>query len=223
MMNVTVYGDSILKGVVLENGKYVVSRDWQERLAARCGISVTNRSRFGCTVEKAMARIRRDCETPCAAPEYALLELGGNDCDFDWAAIAAAPEEAHDCKTPPERFVALYRAAVTLLRESGRTPVLSTLPPIHAESYLRFLCRDGLSRESILRWLGDVERIYRWQEYYSQLVERLAREEDAPLLDLRLPFLRDARGPRTLLCADGLHPSRLGQELLYEAICAAVP
>ena len=31
-MNVTVYGDSILKGVLLEGGKYVVNRDWEQRL-----------------------------------------------------------------------------------------------------------------------------------------------------------------------------------------------
>ena len=222
-MNVTVYGDSILKGVVLEEGKYVVAREWEQRLAERFGLRIQNRSRFGSTIQKAMSRIEKDSQTPCAEPEYALLEFGGNDCDYDWAAIAAAPEEAHDCKTPPEQFLDCYRRAVALLRGSGRTPVLATLPPINAERYLRFLCRDGLSRENIVRWLGDVEHIYRWQELYSQLVEQLAREEKTPLVDLRLPFLRDTRAPETLLCADGIHPSRSGQDLIYRAFCAAMP
>ena len=220
-MNVTVYGDSILKGVVFENGRYTVAHEWERKLTERFDLRVTNRSRFGSTLPKAMARIEKDSEVK-TENEYALLEFGGNDCDYDWAAIAAAPEEAHACKTPPERFMDCYRRAIRLLRRSGRTPVLSTLPPINAELYLSFLCRDGLSRENIIRWLGDVPRIYRWQENYSQMVEEVAREEGTPIIDLRRPFLQDSRAPSALLCADGIHPSRVGQGLIYRAFCAAM-
>ncbi len=220
-MNVTIYGDSILKGVLLENGKYVVDHGWQTRLAERFGLHLTNRSRFGSTIRKAMDRIEKDSATPATEPEMALLEFGGNDCDFDWAAVAAEPDGEHVCKNPPASFLDCYRRAIRLLRTSGRTPVLMTLPPINSELYLSFLCRDGLSRENIVHWLGDVERIYRWQENYSQMVEQLAREEHTPLIDLRRPFLQDARSPAALLCADGIHPSRLGQELMYDALCAA--
>ena len=220
-MKVTVYGDSILKGVLLEGGKYTVSHEWEEKLAERFGLQVTNRCRFGSTLPKAMARIEKDSESD-GGGEYALLEFGGNDCDYDWAAIADAPEGEHVCKTPPQRFLDCYRRAIRLLRGSGRKPVLSTLPPINAELYLSFLCRDGLSRENIVRWLGDVQRIYRWQENYSQMAEQLAREEGTPLIDLRRPFLQDSRSPAALLCADGIHPSRAGQELIYDAFCAAL-
>ena len=220
-MNVIVYGDSILKGVLFEDDKYVVDHSWEEKLAERFDLHVTNRSRFGSTLPKAMARIEKDSETG-AEGEYALLEFGGNDCDYDWAAISAAPDEDHDCKTPPALFLDCYRRAIRLLRGSGRTPVLSTLPPISAELYLGFLCRGGLSRENIVRWLGDVQRIYRWQENYSQMVERLSREENTPLIDLRRPFLQDTRPSAALLCADGIHPSRIGQGLIYEAFCAAL-
>lgn len=221
-MNVTVYGDSILKGVLYENGKYVLERGWEQKLAERFGLHVTNRSRFGCTLPKAMARIEKDSEIEAEGEEYALLEFGGNDCDYDWAAISDAPEQEHGCKTPPAQFLDCYRRAIDLLRGSGRKPVLTTLPPINAELYLGFLCRGGLSRENITRWLGDVQRIYRWQENYSQMIEQVAREEDVPLIDLRRPFLQDLRSPAELLCADGIHPSRQGQELLYRSFCAAL-
>ena len=221
-MKMTIYGDSILKGVLYENGRYVLERGWEERLAARLGLSLTNRARFGSTLPKALARIEKDAETEAEDGEYALLEFGGNDCDFDWKAISDAPDAEHLCHTPPRQFLECCRRAIRLLRESGRAPLLTTLPPIHAERYLSFLCRDGLSRENIVRFLGDVQHIYRWQESYSDLVEQVAREENVPLLDLRKPFLQDRRPIETLLCADGIHPSREGQELMYNTFCAAL-
>ena len=217
-MNVTVYGDSILRGVRFQDGRYVIDRSWEERLAETFGLQITNRSRFGNTLPKAMPRIERDSETRCDGEEYALLELGGNDCDFDWAEVADAPEAEHECKTPPQAFLAAYRRAIRLLRDSGRRVILATLPPINSELYLRFLCRNGLNRENIVRWLGDVEHIYRWQESYSGMVERLAREERVPLIDLRSAFLRDFRRPEALLCADGIHPSTQGQDLIFRTL-----
>ncbi len=223
-MAITVYGDSILKGILLENGRYVINRRWEERYVREYGVSVTNRSRFGCTIEKAMAVIRRDCLRPCEPGDVAVLEFGGNDCDYNWEKVAAAPEREHSCNTPPAQFASRYRETVRLVRESGREPIVLTLPPIHSERYLRFICRNGISRESILSWLGDVESIFHWQETYSHLAEQVAREEGVRLIDLRRPFLRrkDWEG---LLCADGIHPSQEGQRLIYETLCrySAVP
>ena len=218
MMNVTVYGDSILRGVRFQEGRYVIDHSWEESLAKTFGLTITNRSRFGNTIRKAMPRIEKDSESRCAGEEYALLELGGNDCDYDWAAVADAPEAEHICKTPPQVFMEFYRRAIRLLRESGRKVVLTTLPPVNSELYLRFLCRDGLNRENIVRWLGDVEHIYRWQEAYSGMVEQLAREEHVSLIDLRSAFLRDGRQPEALLCADGIHPSMQGQGLIFDTL-----
>ena len=107
-MNVTVYGDSILKGVLLENGKYRTERCWERSLAALYGLVIKNSSRFGSTLEKALSLIRRDAEKKYPGGEVAVLEFGGNDCDYDWAAISAEPDGIYDCKTPPERFRRLY-------------------------------------------------------------------------------------------------------------------
>ena len=214
-MNVTIYGDSILKGVRLENGRYVLDRSWERRLAEAFPFSICNRSHFGCTIEKALPKLRRDSAQPGTADEHVLLEFGGNDCDYDWAAIAEDPTAQHHCKTPPEQFTADYREAIRLVRESGRTPVALTLPPIHSERYLSFLCRDGLSRSKIMQWLRDVEAIAGWQETYSDLVRQLAREEQADLIDLRRAFPRDRAQLESLLCLDGIHPSYAGQELIY--------
>ena len=221
-MKAVIYGDSILKGVLLENGKYVVSHEMEDSISRSCGLTILNRSRFGCTIQKAMDRIRRDSIRRAEGKEYAVLEYGGNDCDYDWADVAARPEEDHLCRTPPPDFEARYREAVRLIRSGGRIPVAVTLPPIHSERYLRYICRDGLSRSRILRWLGDVEAISRWQASYSDMIRRMAAEEHIYLIDLRSAFLRSGRRTEDLLCEDGIHPSRLGQALIADTVRACL-
>ncbi len=221
-MNVTVYGDSILKGVLLERGKYVVNRDWERLLGEKFHLTIRNCARFGCTIRKMLPLIRRDSGAAAPEGEVAVLELGGNDCDYDWAAISRAPEEYHECRTPPGEFLSRYREAVDLIRESGRIPVLMTLPPVHAERYLRYICRDGLSRQNILSWLGSAETISRWQSFYSRMVEQIAREKNVKLIDLRRAFPQDERSLEPLLCEDGIHPSRMGQKLIFDTLCAGL-
>ena len=221
-MKVTVYGDSILKGVLLEGGKYVINRDWEQRLGEMFHLTIRNCARFGCTIRKILPLIRRDSGSAAREEEIAVLEMGGNDCDFDWAAISRQPEEHFDCKTPPKEFLEKYREAVALIRQSGRTPVLMNLTPVHSERYLRYICRDGLSRQNILLWLGNVEIISRWQSRYSQMVEQVAREMNVKLIDLRRAFPRDPRALEPYLCEDGIHPSRLGQKLIFDTLCAGM-
>ena len=220
-MKITVYGDSILKGVVLENGKYHMERGWEKRLAEEHGIEIRNKAHFGNTIGRAMPQIEKDCATD-GNGEIALLEFGGNDCDFDWAAIADDPQRQYESRTPPARFEALYREAVRRVKESGREPVVLTLPPIHERRYLDFICRDGLSKANILRWLGDVDAIYRWQRSYSDLVGAIAADMGVRSIDLRRVFLRDGHSPEELLCSDGIHPSRLGQGLIFDTLSAAI-
>ena len=106
-MNVTIYGDSILKGILLEDGRYTINREWEKRFTESHDITLKNRSRFGCTIRKALGLIRKDSEKAYGSSEYALLEFGGNDCDYDWASIADDPAGEYDCNTPPESFVTL--------------------------------------------------------------------------------------------------------------------
>ena len=220
-MNITVYGDSILKGVLMENRRYVVNHEWERQFAEQFGCTVTNRSRFGCTIRKALAVIRRDCAAESEPPALTVLEFGGNDCDFDWAAVSADPQGEYLAKTPAEEFVHDYREAIDLVKDSGSVPVVLTLPPIHSERFLRFICRNGLDRCSIVRWLGDVERISRWQADYSELARDTAREAGVRCVDLRAAFPREQAALERLLCEDGIHPSRLGQRLIFHALAAS--
>ncbi len=213
--SLTIYGDSIMKGVVLESGRYKLGAKI-ESFASRIFPRVFNRSRFGSTIEKGVEQLERDLEKENIPLGVVLLEFGGNDCDFDWQAISENPELDRPPKTSLSRFKALYHRAIELVRKAGSTPVLANLPPISAEKYLAWICRDGLSRENILHWLGDENAIYRYQEMYCRTIEEIAEEENAALVDLRGAFLTD-RKLDGYLCEDGIHPNTNGQKVIMRA------
>lgn len=215
---VMIFGDSILKGVVLDRDqKYRVGSGLGlEQLGAAHGLTIENHSRFGCTSGKGLAALDRLLARG-ERPEAVVLGYGGNDADFDWAEVAAAPEAEHLPHTPLAQFVALYQDAIARLRALGIRPVLITLPPVCAGRYFHWITRSGLSAQAILRWLGDVEAIYRYQERYSRALEGLARDSGCLCVDLRGALLQN-RCLEPYYCEDGIHPNEAGQQVLHQAV-----
>ena len=209
-----IYGDSLLKATVPdEEMRYhfhlpeVMAHYPTDRL------EVVNRAKMGATVTKGLSLVEHDAARGIDA-RWALVAYGGNDSDFDWPAIAAAPEEEHLPHTVLPEFV--LRCVVKILCDAGVQPVLMTLPPIDSVRYFNFISRrsDG---QRILDWLGDVGRIYRHQEMYSDAVAALAMGEGLPLIDVRRQFLPLRDLPR-LIAADGIHLTMPGYRQLFDTL-----
>jgi len=219
MLDVVIYGDSIMKGAVPDGQRYrSVMAQILPRLAEKYGLSVTNRARFGCTIDKGQAMLQKDLQADTLPYRVALVEYGGNDCDYDWAAIARDPQGTHLPKTGMQEFLRTLENMVDQLLQKHIQPLLMTLPPISAERYLSCICqRGGLERGSILRWLGGEEQmIYRYQEMYSAAILKLALRRRLPLVDVRSYFL-DKHNYASLISPDGIHPSEAGYSLILSA------
>lgn len=217
---VVVWGDSLAKGVVWndERKRLGYSKVTAAEIAGeKLGIRVLNRAKFGYTAPQGLEMMERDFEEGITC-DTAFLEFGGNDCNFKWAEISEQPNEAHEPATSPESFLASLRSMVRWLYARGIQPVLMTLPPIDAERYFRFLVGDKLNAKNILRWLGDVQQIYRFQEMYSLLIEKVAREYQVQLLDLRQRCLAKHGFLKDMICEDGLHLTEEGQRFVGEQI-----
>ncbi len=221
---VVIWGDSLAKGVVWNEARkrHAYSKTTAVDIAsARLNLSIINHAKFGCTAPEGLAIMEREIEGGISC-DTALIEFGGNDCNFDWKAISERPDDVHLPVTSPEEYMESMRKMVRSLMRQGIRPVLMTLPPIDAEKYFTFLVGDTLNRENILRWLGDVQQIYRYQEMYSLLVEKIAREFSIRLLDLRSRCLMERSFLRDMLCEDGLHLNEEGQKFVGEQIAELV-
>jgi acyl-CoA thioesterase I len=213
-----VWGDSLARGVIYneEKGRYAISRErCTTRLQQALGCKVENHSVMGATVLDGLQWFDQFRAIPGA---LCAVEFGGNDCDLDWKYISEHPGESIRAKVELDVYSAGLEKFVQEIRSRDMKPLLVTPLPLHAERYYRWVSR-GLDAEVILRALGDVNHIYRWQERYTIAMRNVARSTHCRLLDLRDVFLAQANY-EDLMCVDGIHPNDAGHKLLAEAALA---
>lgn len=216
--DICIYGDSLMKGTVpAASSRYRFTiGEYLDKIMDVFSLKVLNRAKFGAPVTKGAALLQQDLDRSITG-RYTLLEYGGNDCNFDWAAVSAAPDSEHQPQTPLSVFLNTLEGMADALLQAGSQPVLMTLPPIDAEKYLNSICTNvNCIRENILHWLGDTSMIYRYHEMYSGAISNLAARRGLPLVDVRSLFL-DKHNYRELISADGIHPSEKGYSIIYSA------
>ena len=224
LKNVCAFGDSVMKGIVVdrENSpkdglKYKISN---LGFAARCrrqlDIEVENFARFGGVVSQGIKLLGRYIEKIRKA-DFVLFEYGGNDCDYNWAAIAEYPNEDHLPNTPLPQFVSSYSALIDEVKSLGSKPVLLSLPVLDPHRFFSHVTR-GLNSDNVLRWLGgSVLTIDRWHERYNMEVFRLGAEKRVPVIDITSAFL-EKKNFSDFICEDGIHPNEEGHALIENAI-----
>ncbi len=210
-----IWGDSLGRGVMYsaERGRYLISAERCDRTLTDIGLHVVNHSVMGRTAPQGLEAYRQ--AAPCPG-SVCVVEYGGNDCDLDWPAVAAGTPICAAVELPAFEDALCEHIQLAMLR--GERPLLVTPPPLHAERYFRWVCR-GLDEQAVLKALGDVQHIYRWQERYANAVRRAAQRTGCALFDLRDAFLAAAPGA-DLYSPDGIHPNDEGYRLISQAVAA---
>lgn len=219
MTEICVLGDSLSRGVVFsdEKKRYVFSDNCFTKLLEREGfVNIKNLAKYGCTIGAAAGILEKHVKDAASA-DYCVIELGGNDSDFDWKQVSDFPESEHQPFTPLEKFTAAYTSVIRRIRELGGKPLAMNLMPIDSGRYFRWFSK-GKSVGNLLKWLGGSDRyIYRWHEMYSLTVCKIAKKFEVPLIDIRSAFLRQ-RDFSSLLCSDGIHPNEEGHRLIADVL-----
>lgn len=217
-MSVCVFGDSVAKGVVYDEvkKKYKFLKDSFVNLFSKEEkIEVKNYAKFGCTVIKGEEILNKNIDK-LKEYEYVILEFGGNDCNFNWEEISKNPNRNHSPQVPVDIFKEKYREIIKIVKEQGCKPILLSLPPLSADRFFNWVSQ-GLSKENIMKFLGNKEYIYRWHEMYNSNIFDLAQEEKVEILDIRKVFL-PYRNYEDFLCIDGMHPNEKGHKLINNAL-----
>ena len=149
-----------------------------------------------------------------------VLEFGGNDCNFDWKAIASNPMGVHKPEVSLSQFHDLYVKVIEKVRSVGATPVMLSLPALLPQRFFDFVSK-GLDKDNILRWLGgDVNYNSNWHEQYNLEVFKLGAELQVQVIDISTVFL-ELRSLGDYYCSDGMHPNEAGHALIAEVVLAS--
>jgi lysophospholipase L1-like esterase len=213
---VGVFGDSILKGIQVdtENKRYCINNHIDiEQISTKHQVVINNYSLFGCTIRKGCLMLQKRIENG-KFYDIVVIEYGGNDCDFNWKEIAGNPEAEHAPNTPLDVFFHTCCQIIGILKKNCIVPILTNLPPLEPQRFFDWFCK-GLNKDNVLKWLGSINTIYRVQETYSRMIEKIAAATKTNLVDLRSAFLEHRRID-TLLCEDGTHPNSDGQKIITE-------
>jgi acyl-CoA thioesterase-1 len=215
---VQVFGDSILKGVMLDNKsmRYFISKEnGVDDLERALPVNIKNNSKFGGTVEYGYKQLQNFLDKGLHC-DIALIEYGGNDCDYNWDEVSDDPDRAHFPHTPIKLFEETLRKMVEKVKKAGILPLMMSLPPVDAQRYFAWITRKGQSKANILKFLGDIEHIYRFHELYSNIITRVAYDTNSLFVDVRRYFLL-SRNFKDLICDDGIHPNAEGHKLINQA------
>ena len=224
MKKIVALGDSVIKGVILNcdgaRSRYsLADKSIVERCAERLGVEGVNLGKMGCTIEAGERILDRFADKLDGA-KYVLLECGGNDSDYDWNAIAHAPEDRHLPKTPIEVFERVYERVINKVKDLGAVPLVLSLPPMDAEQYFGFFSMGWNQelKDNVLHWLGGTTNtIMTGHELYNLATMRVAQRTGVQWIDVTSELLRE-RNYRAYLCDDGVHPNEMGQRKMAEAV-----
>lgn len=210
-IKIVVAGDSISKGVIYDEtkSKYtILEENYVELVRDKLNGIIHNTSRFGSTIIKGIHKLKNNIFNE--KPDIVLIEYGGNDCDFNWAEIAKHPEKNHQPRTDFETFESTLLETIDLVKKNKSTPILMNLPPLNADNYFDWVSKNNPdTKNSILKWLGSVTKIYWWQERYNSVILKIADQTKTPCIDVRSAFLQYPDYTK-LLCIDGIHPNKEG-------------
>jgi lysophospholipase L1-like esterase len=219
---ITVFGDSIGKGINTDGGKPVVMENSAVELFEHSfKVSVDNRSAFGQSLKRTSERGLIDrylSGLDTTARNIAVIELGGNDADFNWRKVAENPSVYHGPQTEIREFSALYRSTIEKLLKSGVKVVACTIAPIDSKRFFDTVIGRVADKSKVLEFFnGDFNTIHRHQEMFNNEILKNAYWYGLPVIDLREKFL-ESNEFENLMCLDGIHPNQNGQREIFNAV-----
>lgn len=220
---ITLFGDSIPKGVGFENGRFIkLDKTAVELVEGHYGIKIKNISSIGQTVKKINQRRILDKyieENPGVGT--VVLSIGGNDSDYDWQKIAENPKAYHSPVSEPEEFEKTYSLLVDKLLLAKKNVAITALTPINAKNYFDRISTFA-DKDRLLEWFnGDITAIYRHQELYNNIVSDIARKKGVDFIDDRSAFLYSLDFA-SCLCSDGIHLNAKGHEFAAKEIISSI-
>ncbi|WP_433750937.1 SGNH/GDSL hydrolase family protein [Falsibacillus pallidus] len=222
-MKMICLGDSITRGVSFTGGRLRIMKENYPSLlqqnfvqTGKEQIEIINKGVFNDNSDSLIKRVDKD--VILEQPDFALLNIGGNDCDFNWGKVAEEPDSPHEPTVPIERYLKNVSQLIDTLKTADITPIVLTLPPLDPVRYYKNIAsRFGTS---ISHWINTVGGIEHWHGSYNRSLNMLLDQMDSiKRIDVR-SYIKKAGDLASLISDDGIHLTKKGYKVMSDAIFA---
>ncbi|WP_077619308.1 SGNH/GDSL hydrolase family protein [Bacillus sinesaloumensis] len=215
-MKVVCFGDSLTRGVSFVKGRMRILKEnypaFLQQIAPE-QVTVLNKGVFNDNSDLLLSRVEKD--VIAEQPDFVIINIGGNDCNFKWNEVAEKPEDEHQPIVPIERYMENLKQLIHRIKEANITPVLMTLPPLDPVRYYRLLAQNYGS--SISHWISLQGGIEHWHGLYNRSLNLLAEQLHVPKIDVRAAMMQ--LGDVTdFISDDGIHLTGKGYKTMSSEI-----
>lgn len=222
MIRMICFGDSITRGVTYIRGRMrIVKENYPALLQHDFGddhAEVINKGVFNDNSDLLVQRLDEDVIRE--KPDIALLEIGGNDCNFHWDEVAAGKDAGdHVPIVPLDRYLNNVREMVVRMQEVGIVPIVMNLLPLDPVRYYGHIF--SLHGSGPAHWICRCGGIEHWHGMYNRALGQLLQTLTVRTIDIRTEFKR-AADLATLISDDGIHPTAAGYRVMASTIAKNV-
>ncbi|WP_112181063.1 MULTISPECIES: SGNH/GDSL hydrolase family protein [Paraliobacillus] len=219
-MKIICFGDSLTRGVSVAKGRLRILKEnypafLQQLFYENEGetVNVINKGVFNANSDSLLSRLNKDVIDQ--HPDYAIIEIGGNDCNFNWQEVVKSPRFEHAPIVPIDRYLENIRTIVTKVQESGITPIISTLPPLDPVRYYKNVS-DKYS-DVVGHLISSMGGIEHWHGIYNRNLNKLADELGVLKIDVR-SAIKKAGDLAELISDDGIHLTAKGYKVFSQDV-----
>ncbi|WP_226667942.1 SGNH/GDSL hydrolase family protein [Metabacillus litoralis] len=218
-MKIVCFGDSLTRGVSLVKGRLRILKDsyptsLQDLFSKnKDHVNVINKGVFNDNSDLLLERLEKDVIHE--NPDYVIVGVGGNDCNFNWEEVAKKPLEEHNAIVPLDRYLNNIKTIIGQIHQSGITPIISTLPPLDPVRYYKNISERY--SPAISHWISQVGGIDYWHGIYNHHLNLLAEELNIMKIDVRTG-IKKAGNLVDLISDDGIHLTAEGYKALSTEI-----
>ncbi|MFH5780510.1 SGNH/GDSL hydrolase family protein [Heyndrickxia oleronia] len=220
-MKIICFGDSLTRGVSVVKGRLrIMKENYPSFLQSffpsdseEDHVEVVNKGVFNDNSDLLIARLEKDVISQ--KPDYTIIGIGGNDCNFKWDEVAKNPNQHHEPIVPIEQYLENVKTLIFSIKNSGITPIILNLPPLDPVRYYKFIAEKF--GPSISHWISSVGGIEHWHGLYNRSLNKLANELKVLKIDVRTA-IKDAGDFIDLISDDGIHLTSNGYKVLSNEV-----
>ncbi len=219
-MKIVCFGDSLTRGVSFVKGRMRILKENYPAFLQQFAsdhFTIINKGVFNDNSDLLLSRVEKD--VVAEHPDYVIINIGGNDCNFKWDEVVKNPEGEHQPIVPIERYMENLKKLILRIQETNSTPILMNLPPLDPVRYYKLLAQTYGS--SISHWISLQGGIEHWHGLYNRSLSSLAEQLNVLKIDVRTA-LKQSGNIKDFISDDGIHLTGEGYKTMSSTIFSSL-